>query len=66
MAALKDDVFSVDGRTMEEVVGSLLRDRGLTISAAESCTGGLLLTRLTEVAGSSDYVLGGAVTYSNS
>jgi nicotinamide-nucleotide amidase len=66
MTALKDDVFSVDGRTMEEVVGSLLRDRGLTISAAESCTGGLLLMRLTEVAGSSDYVVGGAVTYSNS
>jgi nicotinamide-nucleotide amidase len=66
MAALKDDVFSVDGRTMEEIVGSLLRDRGLTISAAESCTGGLLLTRLTDVAGSSEYVLGGAVTYSNS
>ena len=66
LTALKDDVFSLDGRTMEEVVGSLLRDRGLTISAAESCTGGLLLMRLTEVAGSSDYVVGGAVTYSNS
>ncbi len=66
MAALKNDVFSVDGRSMEEVVGALLRERGLTISAAESCTGGLLLTRLTDVPGSSDYVLGGAVTYSNS
>ena len=63
--ALKNDVFSTDGRSMEEVVGGLLRDRGLTISAAESCTGGLLLTRLTDVPGSSDYVLGGAVTYSN-
>ncbi len=50
---------------MEEVVGGLLRDRGLTISAAESCTGGLLMTRLTDVPGSSGYVLGGAVTYSN-
>ncbi len=66
MAALKNDVFSVDGRSMEEVVGGLLRERGLTISAAESCTGGLLLTRLTDVPGSSDYVVGGAVTYSNS
>ncbi|MFL6280405.1 MAG: nicotinamide-nucleotide amidohydrolase family protein, partial [Vicinamibacterales bacterium] len=66
MAALKNDVFSIDGRSMEEIVGGLLRDRHLTISAAESCTGGLLLTRLTDVAGSSDYVLGGAVTYSNS
>ena len=66
MAALKNDIFSVDGRSMEETVGTLLRERGLTISAAESCTGGLLLTRLTDVPGSSDYVLGGAVTYSNS
>jgi nicotinamide-nucleotide amidase len=64
-AALGRDVFSTDGRSMEEVVGALLRDRGLTISAAESCTGGLLLARLTDVAGSSAYVLGGAVAYSN-
>jgi competence/damage-inducible protein CinA-like protein len=63
--ALGEDVFSTDGRAMEEIVGGLLRDRGLTISAAESCTGGLLLSRLTDVAGSSVYVLGGAVTYSN-
>ncbi len=65
MRALGSDVFSTDGRSMEEVVGGLLRDRGLTISAAESCTGGLLMTRLTDVPGSSAYVLGGAVTYSN-
>lgn len=66
VAALKHDVFSIDGRSMEEVVGSLLRERHMTISAAESCTGGLFLTRLTDIAGSSDYVVGGAVTYSNS
>jgi nicotinamide-nucleotide amidase len=65
MAALGRDVFSTDGRSMEQIVGELLRDRGLTISAAESCTGGLLMTRLTDVPGSSAYVLGGAVTYSN-
>jgi nicotinamide-nucleotide amidase len=64
-AALGRDVFSTDGRSMEEVVGALLRDRGLTISAAESCTGGLLLSRLTDVPGSSEYVIGGAVAYSN-
>jgi len=64
-AALGHDVFSTDGRPMEEVVGALLRERKLTISAAESCTGGLLLSRLTDVPGSSEYVLGGAVTYSN-
>jgi nicotinamide-nucleotide amidase len=65
IAALRDDVFSTDGRSMEEVVGALLLERGLTIAAAESCTGGLLMSRLTDVAGSSAYVLGGAVTYSN-
>ena len=65
VAALGADVFSTDGRSMEEVVGAMLRERGLTIAAAESCTGGLLLSRLTDIAGSSDYVLGGAVTYGN-
>ena len=65
VAALGRDVFSTDGRTMEEVVGALLRDRRLTLSVAESCTGGLLLSRLTDVPGSSDYVVGGAVAYSN-
>ena len=63
--ALGSDVFGTDGRSMEEIVGSLLRERGWTIAAAESCTGGLLLSRLTDVAGSSDYVAGGAVLYSN-
>ena len=65
LAALGNDVFSTDGRSMEEVVGALLRERGLTIAAAESCTGGLLLSRLTDVPGSSDYVAGGAIVYSN-
>ena len=63
--ALGDAVFSMDGRLLEEVVGDLLRARGLTIAAAESCTGGLMLSRLTDVPGSSAYVLGGAVVYSN-
>lgn len=65
VAALGPDVFSTDGRSMEEIVGALLRERGWTIAAAESCTGGLLMSRLTDVAGSSDYVVGGAVLYSN-
>lgn len=64
-AALGENVFSTDGRSMEEVVGALLRERGLTISAAESCTGGLLMSRLTDVPGSSGYVTAGVVTYSN-
>jgi nicotinamide-nucleotide amidase len=63
--ALGADVFSTDGRSMEEVVGHMLRDRKLTIAAAESCTGGLLLSRLTDVSGSSAWVLGGVVAYSN-
>ena len=63
--ALGADVFSTDGRSMEEVVGQMLRDRKLTIGVAESCTGGLLLSRLTDVPGSSGWVLGGAVAYSN-
>ncbi len=64
-AALGHDVFSTDGRLMEEVIGTLLRDRGLTIAAAESCTGGLLLSRLTDIPGSSEYVAGGVVVYNN-
>ena len=56
------DVFSTDGRSMEEIVGELLLDlRGSPIAAAESCTGGLLLSRLTDIPGSSAYVVGGVV-----
>jgi nicotinamide-nucleotide amidase len=63
--ALGPDVFSLDGRPMEEILGGLLRDRRLTIAAAESCTGGLMMSRLTDVPGSSAYVSGGVVVYSN-
>jgi nicotinamide-nucleotide amidase len=63
--ALGPSVYSVDGRTLEAVVGDLLRERKLTIAAAESCTGGLLMSRLTDVPGSSDYVDRGVVCYSN-
>ncbi|MFL6234407.1 MAG: competence/damage-inducible protein A [Thermoanaerobaculia bacterium] len=51
--------------TLESVVGDLLRAAGATLTAAESCTGGLFSQRITAVAGSSDYFLGAAVTYSN-
>jgi nicotinamide-nucleotide amidase len=60
-----DHVFSDDGRMLEEVVGDLLRARGWTLAVAESCTGGLVASRLTDIAGSSDYVQLGVVSYSN-
>jgi len=62
---LGPSIFSVDGRNLEAVVGDLLREHQLTIAVAESCTGGLLASRLTDVPGSSDYVERGVVCYSN-
>ena len=62
---LGDRVVSTDGRTLAEVVGARLRALGATIAAAESCTGGLLMARLTDVPGSSEYVTQGVVTYAN-
>jgi nicotinamide-nucleotide amidase len=64
-AALGESVYSVDGSPLEAVVGGLLRQRRLTIAVAESCSGGLLASRLTDVPGSSDYVESGVVCYSN-
>lgn len=64
-AVLGLDLFSVDGEEMPQIVGALLRARGLRIAVAESCTGGLVMSRLTDVPGSSDYVERGVVVYSN-
>ena len=64
-AELGAAIYSVDGRGLEVVVGDLLRARGLTIAVAESCTGGLLMSRLTDVPGSSDYLDRGVVCYSD-
>jgi nicotinamide-nucleotide amidase len=64
-AALGHDLFSTNGESMQEIVGALCRARGFRMSAAESCTGGLVMARLTEVPGSSDYVDRGVVVYSN-
>lgn len=63
--ALTDRIISRDGASLEEVVARLLTLNKATISAAESCTGGLLAQRLTSIAGSSSYFLGGVVSYSN-
>lgn len=63
--ALSDRIFSRDGSPLEVVVAHLLTLNHATISAAESCTGGLLAERLTSIAGSSAYFLGGVVCYSN-
>lgn len=64
-AALGNAVFSIDGESMEAVVGRLLIARSETLSVAESCTGGLIGRRITEVPGSSAYFVEGAITYSN-
>jgi nicotinamide-nucleotide amidase len=63
--ALTDRIYSEDGRSMEEVVAQELTLNNATIAVAESCTGGLLAQRLTSIAGSSSYFLGGVVCYSN-
>lgn len=64
-AALGTDCYGADGQSLEEVVGGLLRARGLAVSTAESCTGGLVAHRLTNISGSSRYVERGVVVYSN-
>jgi len=56
-------VYSRDGASLEAVVGALLKGKGLTIACAESCTGGLIGHRLTDVPGSSAYFLESAVVY---
>jgi nicotinamide-nucleotide amidase len=62
---LGEYVFSRNNETLEEVVGQSLKMRGYTLATAESCTGGLLAGRITDVPGSSEYFLEGVVSYSN-
>ena len=62
---LGDRIYSRNGQSLEEVVGELLRSRRATLVVAESCTGGLLGERVTSVPGSSDYFLGGFITYAS-
>jgi nicotinamide-nucleotide amidase len=62
---LQDYIFAYGEKTLEEVIAGLLTEKKLTIAIAESCTGGLITNRLTDVSGSSDYLERGLVTYSN-
>ena len=62
---LGDRIYSCNGDPLEATLGALLRARQVTLSVAESCTGGMLAERITSVAGSSDYFLGGFLTYTD-
>ena len=62
---LGDVVYGVDVDSLEAVVSGLLLDRGLTLSAAESCTGGLIAKRMTDLPGASKVFRGGVVSYTN-
>ncbi len=62
---LGDRIYSRNGANIETVIGEQLRARNATLSVAESCTGGLLGDRITSVAGSSDYFVGGFLTYTD-
>jgi nicotinamide-nucleotide amidase len=62
---LGDRIYSRNGESIEAVVGDLLRKNHATVSVAESCTGGMLGERFTQVPGSSEYFVGGFITYSN-
>jgi competence/damage-inducible protein CinA-like protein len=65
IARLGDYYFGEDDETLESAIGRLLQERGATLALAESCTGGLLAKRLTDLPGSSAYFGEGLVTYSN-
>jgi nicotinamide-nucleotide amidase len=65
LSRLGDYYFGEDEETLESAVGRLLKERGATLALAESCTGGLLAKRLTDIAGSSAYFKEGLITYSN-
>ncbi len=65
LARLGDYYFGEDDETLESAVGRLMKEQGVTLALAESCTGGLLAKRLTDIAGSSAYFKEGLVTYTN-
>lgn len=63
--ALGENLYSMQGESLEAVVGRVLTENRATVAVAESCTGGLLAERITNVPGSSNYFFGGVVCYSN-
>lgn len=58
-------IFGVDDQTLEQVTGQLLMQKNLTIALAESCTGGLVTSKITDIPGSSNYLIGSVVSYAN-
>lgn len=58
-------IFGVDNQTLEEIAGQLLHNKKLTIALAESCTGGLVTSKITDIPGSSAYLIGSVVSYAN-
>ena len=62
---IKPYIYGFDNQSLPEVIGEHLKTQGMTLSTAESCTGGCLAHRITEIPGASHYYLGGAITYSN-
>lgn len=60
-----DIIYGYDTETLESAVGKMLRERGLKLATAESCTGGYMAHRITSVAGSSDYFVGSVIAYAN-
>ncbi len=65
LGRLRSHVFSENGESLEQIVGSLLRKKKMTLAVAESCSGGLISHRLTNVSGSSEYFIEGVVAYGN-
>ncbi len=65
ISRLENKVISSSGQSLEQEVGRLLKEKKFTLAIAESCTGGLISNLVTDVAGSSDYFLFSAITYSN-
>ncbi len=64
-AILGDDIFDEEDAPLERIIGEKKKKKGITLSTAESCTGGSIAARLTSVAGSSDYFKGAVVAYAN-